>query len=187
MTAAPSVLTVGVTSTSADKAQCQAAWTGPADAVKYPWTGGYNDGSAHVSGTANASPLTFEIPYHTSGQPGSAWFCVKSQNAAGAVSIDQTCTGFTVPAKPVIPPTDTVPAPVAITQSVSVMFKGTPPDAAGGWKMQLFESSEAISKADHDAPYEITIGLKTGSHAVKAVWTKGTVIKTSDPVTVVCA
>lgn len=183
MTDMPTSLVVTVAVSDPAKAQCTATWQGPADAVKYPWSTGLNAGGGDQTGVATGKTCNFSVPY--AAQPQSAWFCVKAQNAQGVNSADQTCVSFTVPVAPVKPP-DTIAAPSATPKSVSIEFTGTPPDTAGGWTMQLFEGNIAISMADIEAPFAIIVDLKSGTHAVKACWSKGTTVKWSDAATVVC-
>jgi hypothetical protein len=61
------------------------------------------------------------MPYHASGTAQNGFFCVKAIDAAGNQSIDQACSGFTVPAKVA----DTIPPPSPGTPSLSLSSTNT--------------------------------------------------------------
>ncbi len=44
--------------------------------------------------------MTLSMPYHSTGTAQTGFFCVKAKDAAGNLSIDQSCTALSVPAKP---------------------------------------------------------------------------------------
>jgi hypothetical protein len=84
------------------------------------------------------------------------------------------------------PPTPQSLPLVAVVQSLSVQFIGTPPDTASGWAMQLVEGTTPLSSADKRPPYVRTLSLKSGPHLIHAVWTLNSRTVVSDTVTVVC-
>jgi hypothetical protein len=59
------------------------------------------DGSAFQQGSVNGM-LSFQLrmPYHSSGTATGGFVCVRSVNAAGQQSADQSCNAVSVPARP---------------------------------------------------------------------------------------
>src|SRR5262245_57917208 len=68
----------------------------------YAWNGGYNDGTNPGSGTVQTNSVTFKLPYHSSGQPSTFWWCYQPVDSAGQKSTNSACNGGTSPAKPVV-------------------------------------------------------------------------------------
>lgn len=105
---------VTLKSTSSTGATFSVTWAASIDQPSntpvptYTYTAADNDGQASTSGSTNTNSLTLAMPYHTSGLAQSAFICIKAVDAAGNVSVDQSCNSFTVPA----------PSPSASVQAV---------------------------------------------------------------------
>jgi hypothetical protein len=72
-------------------------WAPVPGAASYVLNGAYNDNTGFFSASGALSPLTRPMPYHASGAATPGWTCVTVTGAA-----EGSCTGFTVPAKPVL-------------------------------------------------------------------------------------
>jgi len=100
----PGVTTITLPSTNSTGATFSITWPQSIDQPSntavpaYLWNAAYNDGQSPKSGTVSANSLMLSMPYHTSGTTRSGFFCVKSVDAAGNQSLDQSCNAFTVPA-----------------------------------------------------------------------------------------
>ena len=100
----PGVTTITLSSTNSTGATFSITWPQSIDQPSntavpaYLWNAAYNDGQSPKSGTVSANSLMLSMPYHTSGTTRSGFFCVKSVDAAGNQSLDQSCNAFTVPA-----------------------------------------------------------------------------------------
>jgi hypothetical protein len=95
-------------SAGATTAQFSITWTASIDQPSnttvptYEYTAGYGDGTGTQSGTVSTNSLMLDMPYHTSGAAQSGYFCVRARDAAGNRSIEQSCNGLPVPARPII-------------------------------------------------------------------------------------
>jgi hypothetical protein len=75
------------------------AWPAASGATSYRYVTAFSDGSASQQGTVTATSVQLRTPYHASGA-GFGWFvCIRSVNAVGQQSTDQSCNGTIVPAR----------------------------------------------------------------------------------------
>jgi hypothetical protein len=102
------------------------AWAPAAGAASYGYVAAFNDGSATQQGTVTAPSLQLRMPYYASGAASGGFVCIRSIGATGLQSIDQSCAGLSIPARPgsSVPP----PAPPPPSSPVSVPARpGAPP------------------------------------------------------------
>ena len=83
------------------------AWSPGSGATSYRYTAGFSDGSASQQGTVTTASFQLRVPYHVSGAAASGFVCIASVSAAGVASVDQSCGGFSVAARPAAPPSPT--------------------------------------------------------------------------------
>ena len=76
------------------------AWDPPPGATSFSYTSAFTDGSSSQQGSVSGPSLQLQMPYHASGAAFGAFVCVRSVNAAGQQSTDQSCNAFQVPARP---------------------------------------------------------------------------------------
>jgi len=88
-------------------------------ATSYRWTAGFKDGSAAQQGTVTVPSAQLRMPYHVSGAATGGFVCLRSVNAAGQQSTDQSCSGFKVPARPA-PTSNPVPVVTSLSPSSAV-------------------------------------------------------------------
>ena len=75
-------------------------WTAASGAASYRYAAAFIDGTAAQQGTVTAPSLQLRMPYHATGAAVSRFICVRSVNAAGQSSLDQSCNAVPVPARP---------------------------------------------------------------------------------------
>ena len=75
-------------------------WSAVSGATAYRYVAGFNDGGAAQQGTVT-SALWFQLrmPYHASGAPFGGFVCLRSVNAAGRQSAEQSCAPVAVPGR----------------------------------------------------------------------------------------
>jgi hypothetical protein len=83
------------------------AWSAGSGATSYRYVAGFSDGSASQQGTVTSASFQLRMPYHASGGAASGFVCIQSVSAAGVASVDQSCGGFSVAARPAAPPSPT--------------------------------------------------------------------------------
>jgi hypothetical protein len=76
------------------------AWGAASGATSYSYAAAFTDGTASRQGSVTGTTLQLQMPYHASGAAFGAFVCVRSVNAAGQQSVDQSCNAFQVPARP---------------------------------------------------------------------------------------
>ena len=80
------------------------AWGAVSGATSYRYVAAFTDGSASQQGTVTARSFQLRMPYHSSGAAFGAVVCIRSVNATGQQSTNQSCSPVPVPARPVAPP-----------------------------------------------------------------------------------
>jgi hypothetical protein len=90
-------------------------WGAVSGAASYRYAAAFNDGSAGQQGSVTAPSLQLRMAYHSSGAAAGGFVCIRSVNAAGQQSTDQSCNAVPVPARPAATPS--APAPVASSLS----------------------------------------------------------------------
>jgi hypothetical protein len=97
---APGTPTVTLGATTASAVTFTIAWGAASGATSYSYTAAFNDGSASLQGSVAGTTLQLQMPYHASGTAFGAFVCVRSVDAAGQQSADQSCNAIQVPARP---------------------------------------------------------------------------------------
>jgi len=118
--AAPGNPTVTLLVADAGGVTFNVAWIAGSGAASYRYVAAYSDGTAAQQGSVTGL-LSFQLrmPYHVTGAASSGFVCIRSVGPTGLQSADQSCSGFSVPARPPAPP-------VPVTSSL------TPATAAAG-------------------------------------------------------
>jgi len=98
-------------------------------ASSYPYVAAFTDGTGVRQSSATSAPLQLRMAYHASGAASGGFICLRSANAAGKQSTDQSCNVLSVPARPVgstpPPPPPSAPAPSASNLSPSSAVAGS--------------------------------------------------------------
>ncbi|HXD97248.1 MAG TPA: choice-of-anchor D domain-containing protein [Candidatus Acidoferrum sp.] len=101
---APGAPSVTKTSADATGVTFTIAWGAVSGATSYRYVAAFTDGSASQQGTVTARSFQLRMPYHSSGAAFGAVVCIRSVNATGQQSTNQSCSPVPVPARPVAPP-----------------------------------------------------------------------------------
>ena len=119
--AAPGTPSVTQLASDASGVTFAVAWAAVSGAASYGYVAGFGDGSAIQQGTVTGPSFQLRMPYHASGAAFDGFVCLRSLNAAGQQSTDQSCNRVPVPARPAVPPN---PVPVASSTSPASAVAG---------------------------------------------------------------
>jgi hypothetical protein len=97
--AAPANPTVTQLTADADGVTFEVAWGAASGATSYLYATAFNDGSASQQGTVTGTVVQVRTPYYASGAAFGWFVCIRSVDAAGQQSTDQSCSGTLVPAR----------------------------------------------------------------------------------------
>jgi Divergent InlB B-repeat domain len=119
--AAPSQLSVTLLGTDAIGATFSVAWSAVSGATSYRYVAAFSDGTAAQQGTVTGLvSLQLRMPYDVSGAARSGFVCIRSVGATGLQSVDQSCTGLSVPARPSAPVVPVVPVASSLSPASAV-------------------------------------------------------------------
>jgi hypothetical protein len=81
------------------------AWSAGSGAASYRYVAAFSDGSAAQRGSVTGL-LSFQLrmPYHATGAAWGGFVCLQSVGTTGLQSVDQACSGLSVPARLPAPP-----------------------------------------------------------------------------------
>ena len=108
---APGAPSVTLTAADASSVTFTIAWGAVSGATSFGWVAAFNDGSAAQQGTVTSLSFQLRMPYHVSGAAFGAVVCIRSVNATGEQSTNQSCSPVSVPARPGAPPPLPPPPP----------------------------------------------------------------------------
>jgi hypothetical protein len=120
--AAPGTPSVTQLASDASGVTFAVAWAAVSGAASYGYVAGFSDGSATQQGTVTGPSFQLRMPYHASGAASDGFVCLRSINAAGQQSTDQSCNRVPVPARPAVPSN---PAPVSGSLSPASAVAGS--------------------------------------------------------------
>jgi hypothetical protein len=96
-------------------------WGAASGAASYRYVAGFSDGTAGQQGTVTGLlSLQLRMPYHASGAAFNGFVCLRAVSAAGLQSLDQACSGLSVPARPSTSPTSPVPMASGLSPASAV-------------------------------------------------------------------
>jgi Divergent InlB B-repeat domain/Cep192 domain 4 len=122
---APNNPSVSLQTSDANGVTFSITWGAVAGAASYPYVAAFTDGSAAQQGAPTTASLQLRMPYHTSGAASSGFICIRSANAGGQQSADQSCNVLSVPARPVVSTPPPVPVPSASSLSPASAVAGS--------------------------------------------------------------
>ena len=108
---APGAPNVTLTAASSTTVTFTIAWNAVSGATSYRYAAAFMDGTSARQGTVTTRAFQLVMPYHSSGAAFTATVCIRSVNASGLQSTDQSCSAVPVPARPVAAPSSSEPPP----------------------------------------------------------------------------